>query len=98
MKGSISESIDGKSSGVAEQVEHIASPCHLAAKIPVLPLVKEKAGLLAFGPIDIELVTILEDHCLIVGESFLSVDLSVHKFEARLERSSAGTLVIDSFQ
>ncbi len=69
-----------------------------AYKSPVLPLVKEKAGLLAFCPIDNELVPVLKHDSLILHEVLPAVHISVNKLESGLERRSTGALVINSLQ
>ena len=90
--------IDGKATRVAEKVQDI-SPLRVPSyEIPVLPLVQEEAGLLAFSPVDQELVAVLQDHLLVIGEAIGLIDVAIHEIQASLERSSPGTLVIDSFE
>lgn len=92
------EGIDGEASGVAEEVQDVAASGIFPDKGPVLPLVEEEAGLLAFGPVDEEFVAVLEDDLLVIREALGTVKIAVNEIEASLERSGAGTLVIDSLQ
>lgn len=92
------EGIDGEASGVAEEVQDVAASGIFPDKGPVLPLVEEEAGLLAFGPVDKEFMAVLKDDLLVIGEALGAVKVAVNKVEAGLERGCAGALVIDSLQ
>lgn len=92
------EGIDGEASGVAEEIQDVAALGIFPDKGPVLPLVEEEAGLLAFGPVDEEFVAVLEDDLLVIREALGTVKIAVNEIQACLERSGAGTLVIDSLQ
>lgn len=92
------EGIDGKASGVAEEVQDVAASGIFPDKGPVLPLVEEEAGLLAFGPVDKEFMAVLKDDLLVIGEALGAVKVAVNKVEAGLERGGAGTFVIDCLQ
>lgn len=92
------EGIDGEASGVAEEVQDVAASGIFPDKGPVLPLVEEEAGLLAFGPVDKEFMAVLKDDLLVIGEALGAVKVAVNKVEAGLERGGAGTLVIDCLQ
>lgn len=92
------EGIDGKASGVAEEVQDVAASGIFPDKGPVLPLVEEEAGLLAFGPVDKEFMAVLKDDLLVIGEALGTVKVAVNKVEAGLERGGAGTFVIDCLQ
>lgn len=92
------EGIDGEASGVAEEVQDIAASGIFPDKGPVLPLVEEEAGLLAFGPVDKEFMAVLKDDLLVIGEALGAVKVAVNKVEAGLERGCAGAFVIDCLQ
>lgn len=92
------EGIDGEASGVAEEVQDVAASGIFPDKGPVLPLVEEEAGLLAFGPIDKEFMAVLKDDLLVIGEALGAVKVAVNKVEAGLERGGAGAFVIDCLQ
>lgn len=92
------EGIDGEASGVAEEVQDVAASGIFPDKGPVLPLVEEEAGLLAFGPVDKEFMAVLKDDLLVIGEALGAVKVAVNKVEAGLERGGAGTFVIDCLQ
>ena len=92
------EGIDGEASGVAEEVQDVAASGIFPDKGPVLPLVEEEAGLLAFGPVDKEAVTVLKNDLLVIGEALGAVKVAVNKVEAGLERGGAGAFVIDCLQ
>ena len=92
------EGIDGEASGVAEEVQDVAASGIFPDKGPVLPLVEEEAGLLAFGPVDKEFMAVLKDDLLVIGEALGAVKVAVNKVEAGLERGGAGALVIDCLQ
>lgn len=92
------EGTDGEASGVAEEVQDVAASGIFPDKGSVLPLVEEEAGLLAFGPVDEEFVAVLEDDLLVIREALGTVKIAVNEIQACLERSGAGTLVIDSLQ
>ena len=92
------EGIDGEASRVAEEIQDVAALGIFPDKGPVLPLVEEEAGLLAFGPVDEEFVAVLEDDLLVIREALGTVKIAVNEIQACLERSGAGTLVIDSLQ
>lgn len=92
------EGIDGEASGVAEEVQDVAASGIFPDKGPVLPLVEEEAGLLAFGPVDKEFMAVLKDDLLVIGEALGAVKVAVNKVEAGLERGGAGALVIDCHQ
>ena len=68
------------------------------AKGTVIPLVEEETCLLAFGPVDIELVGILQHHLFVIRESGSLVQITIHQFQSGLERCSSGTLVIYCLQ
>lgn len=89
------EGIDGEASGVAEEVQDVAASGIFPDKGPVLPLVEEEAGLLAFGPVDKEFMAVLKDDLLVIGEALGAVKVAVNKVEAGLERGCAGAFVID---
>lgn len=92
------EGIDGEASGVAEEVQDVAASGIFPDKGPVLPLVEEEAGLLAFGPVDKEFMAVLKDDLLVIGEALGAVKVAVNKVEAGLERGCVGALVIDCLQ
>ena len=92
------EGIDGEASGVAEEVQDVAASGIFPDKGPVLPLVEEESGLLAFGPVDKEFMAVLKDDLLVIGEALGAVKVAVNKVEAGLERGCAGALVIDCLQ
>lgn len=92
------EGIDGEASGVAEEVQDVAASGIFPDKGPVLPLVEEEAGLLAFGPVDKEFMAVLKDDLLVIGKALGAVKVAVNKVEAGLERGGAGALVIDCLQ
>lgn len=92
------EGIDGEASGVAEEVQDVAASGIFPDKGPVLPLVEEEAGLLAFGPVDKEFMAVLKDDLLVIGETLGAVKVAVNKVEAGLERGGAGAFVIDCLQ
>ena len=92
------EGIDREASGVAEEVQDVAASGIFPDKGPVLPLVEEEAGLLAFGPVDKEFMAVLKDDLLVIGEALGAVKVAVNKVEAGLERGCAGALVIDCLQ
>lgn len=92
------EGIDGEASGVAEEVQDVAASGIFPDKGPVLPLVEEEAGLLAFGPVDKEFMAVLKNDLLVIGEALGAVKVAVNKVEAGLERGCAGALVIDCLQ
>ena len=92
------EGIDGEASGVAEEVQDIAASGIFPDKGPVLPLVEDEAGLLAFGPVDKEFMAVLKDDLLVIGEALGAVKVAVNKVEAGLERGCAGAFVIDCLQ
>lgn len=92
------EGIDGEASGVAEEVQDVAASGIFPDKGPVLPLVEEEAGLLAFGPVDKEFMAVLKDDLLVIGEALEAVKVAVNKVEAGLERGGAGAFVIDCLQ
>lgn len=92
------EGIDGEASGVAEKVQDVAASGIFPDKGPVLPLVEEEAGLLAFGPVDKEFMAVLKDDLLVIGEALGAVKVAVNKVEAGLERGGAGAFVIDCLQ
>lgn len=92
------EGIDGEASGVAEEVQDVAASGIFPDKGPVLPLVEEEAGLLAFGPVDKEFMAVLKDDLLVIGEALGAVKVAVNKVEAGLERGCAGAFVIDCLQ
>lgn len=92
------EGIDGEASGVAEEVQDVAASGIFPDKGPVLPLVEEEAGLLAFGPVDKEFMAVLKDDLLVIGEALGAAKVAVNKVEAGLERGCAGALVIDCLQ
>lgn len=92
------EGIDGEASGVAEEVQDVAASGIFPDKGPVLSLVEEEAGLLAFGPVDKEFMAVLKDDLLVIGEALGAVKVAVNKVEAGLERGGAGALVIDCLQ
>ena len=92
------EGIDGEASGVAEEVQDVAASGIFPDKGPVLPLVEEEAGLLAFSPVDKEFMAVLKDDLLVIGEALGAVKVAVNKVEAGLERGCAGTFVIDCLQ
>lgn len=92
------EGIDGEASGVAEEVQDVAASGIFPDKGPVLPLVEEEAGLLAFGPVNKEFMAVLKDDLLVIGEALGAVKVAVNKVEAGLERGGAGALVIDCHQ
>ena len=92
------EGIDGEASGVAEEVQDVAASGIFPDKGPVLPLVEEEAGLLAFGPVDKEFMAVLKDDLLVIGEALGAVKVAVNKVEAGLERGGAGAFVIDCLQ
>lgn len=92
------EGIDGEASGVAEEVQDVTASGIFPDKGPVLPLVEEEAGLLAFGPVDKEFMAVLKDDLLVIGEALGAVKVAVNKVEAGLERGCAGALVIDCLQ
>ena len=96
--GAGAEGIDGEAPRVAEEIQDVAAPGIFPDKGPVLPLVEEEAGLLAFGPVDEEFVAVLEDDLLVIREALGTVKIAVNEIQAGLERSGAGTLVIDSLQ
>ena len=96
--GASAEGIDGEASRVAEEIQDVAALGIFPDKGPVLPLVEEEAGLLAFGPVDEEFVAVLEDDLLVIREALGTVKIAVNEIQACLERSGAGTLVIDSLQ
>lgn len=96
--GAGAEGIDGEASGVAEEVQDVAASGIFPDKGPVLPLVEEEAGLLAFGPVDKEFMAVLKDDLLVIGEALGAVKVAVNKVEAGLERGGAGALVIDCLQ
>lgn len=92
------EGIDGEASGVAEEVQDVAASGIFPDKGPVLPLVEEEAGLLAFGPVNKEFMAVLKDDLLVIGEALGAVKVAVNKVEAGLERGGAGAFVIDCLQ
>lgn len=92
------EGIDGEASGVAEEVQDVAASGIFPDKGPVLPLVEEEAGFLAFGPVDKEFMAVLKDNLLVIGEALGAVKVAVNKVEAGLERGGAGAFVIDCLQ
>lgn len=92
------EGIDGEASGVAEEVQDVAASGIFPDKGPVLPLVEEEAGLLAFGPVDKEFMAVLKDDLLVIGEALGAVKVAVNKVEAGLGRGGAGAFVIDCLQ
>lgn len=92
------EGIDGEASGVAEEVQDVAASGIFPDKGPVLPLVEEEAGFLAFGPVDKEFMAVLKDDLLVIGEALGAVKVAVNKVEAGLERGCAGAFVIDCLQ
>ena len=92
------EGIDGEASGVAEEVQDVAASGIFPDKGPVLPLVEEEAGFLAFGPVDKEFMAVLKDDLLVIGEALGAVKVAVNKVEAGLERGGAGAFVIDCLQ
>ena len=92
------EGIDGEASGVAEEVQDVAASGIFPDKGPVLPLVEEEAGLLAFGPVDKEFMAVLKDDLLVIGEALGAVKVAVNKVEAGLERGCTGAFVIDCLQ
>lgn len=92
------EGIDREASGVAEEVQDVAASGIFPDKGPVLPLVEEEAGLLAFGPVDKEFMAVLKDDLLVIGEALGAVKVAVNKVEAGLERGGAGAFVIDCLQ
>lgn len=92
------EGIDGEASGVAEEVQDVAASGIFPDMGPVLPLVEEEAGLLAFGPVDKEFMAVLKDDLLVIGEALGAVKVAVNKVEAGLERGGAGAFVIDCLQ
>lgn len=92
------EGIDGEASGVAEEVQDVAASGIFPDKGPVLPLVEEEAGLLAFGPVDKEFMAVLKDDLLVIGEALGAVKVAVNKVEAGLERGGTGAFVIDCLQ
>ena len=96
--GAGAEGIDREAPRVAEEIQDVAAFGIFPDKGPVLPLVEEEAGLLAFGPVDEEFVSVLEDDLLVIREALGTVKVAVNEIEAGLERSGAGTLVIDSLQ
>ena len=96
--GASAEGIDGEASRVAEEIQDVAALGIFPDKGPVLPLVEEEAGLLAFGPVDEEFVAVLEDDLLVIREALGTVKVAVNKVEAGLERGGAGALVIDCHQ
>ena len=96
--GAGAEGIDGEAPRVAEEIQDVAAFGIFPDKGPVLPLVEEEAGLLAFGPVDEEFVAVLEDDLLVIREALGTVKIAVNEIQAGLERSGAGTLVIDSLQ
>ena len=96
--GASAEGIDGEASRVAEEIQDVAALGIFPDKGPVLPLVEEEAGLLAFGPVDEEFVAVLEDDLLVIGEALGAVKVAVNKVEAGLERGCAGAFVIDCLQ
>lgn len=96
--GAGAEGIDGEAPRVAEEIQDVAAFGIFPDKGPVLPLVEEEAGLLAFGPVDEEFVAVLEDDLLVIREALGTVKVAVNEIQAGLERSGAGTLVIDSLQ
>lgn len=92
------EGIDREASGVAEEVQDVAASGIFPDKGPVLPLVEEEAGLLAFGPVDKEFMAVLKDDLLVIGEALGAVKVAVNKVEAGLERGGTGAFVIDCLQ
>ena len=96
--GAGAEGIDGEAPRVAEEIQDVAAFGIFPDKGPVLPLVEEEAGLLAFGPVDKEFMAVLKDDLLVIGEALGAVKVAVNKVEAGLERGGAGALVIDCLQ
>lgn len=96
--GAGAEGIDREAPRVAEEIQDVAAFGIFPDKGPVLPLVEEEAGLLTFGPVDEEFVAVLEDDLLVIREALGTVKVAVNEIQAGLERSGAGTLVIDSLQ
>ena len=96
--GAGAEGIDGEASRVAEEIQDVAAFGIFPDKGPVLPLVEEEAGLLAFGPVDKEFMAVLKDDLLVIGEALGAVKVAVNKVEAGLERGGAGAFVIDCLQ
>ena len=96
--GAGAEGIDGEAPRVAEEIQDVAAFGIFPDKGPVLPLVEEEAGLLAFGPVDKEFMAVLKDDLLVIGEALGAVKVAVNKVEAGLERGGAGAFVIDCLQ
>lgn len=96
--GAGAEGIDGEASGVAEEVQDVAASGIFPDKGPVLPLVEEEAGFLAFGPVDEEFMAVLKDDLFVIREALGAVKVAVNKVEASLERGGAGAFVIDCLQ
>ena len=82
MNGSRSESIDGKSACIAEQVQHIAVFCIALHKFPVLSLVKKESGFLSLCPVDEEFVPVLQYNLFVVIEALFFVEVSVDKVQS----------------
>ena len=83
------QGVDGETARVAEQVQDVPAlgkPSHGGA---VLPLVQEKARLLALVPIDMELVPVLKDDALVRVEAVGLVQVAIDQIQAGLEGRGA---------
>ena len=98
MDGTACKGVNGEAAGIAEEVKHVSAFGKGANPCAVFPLVQEKARLLAFVPVDKELVAVFKDNSFVLLKTRGLPKIPVHKIQAGLEGRSAGTLVIDSLE
>ena len=92
------QSIHGKASGVAEEIENAATGSIALHKRTVFSLIKKKSCFLSFCPVHYKFVPIFKNYLLVVTESVFSIHISVDQIEPRLERRGARTLVVNRLQ
>ena len=92
------QGVDGKTAGIAEQVQHILPGGVAADERAVFALVEEKARLLPLAPIHKEAVAVLQHGHFVRRKSFSLIEVTIDQLKSSFKRRSAGTLVVNGLQ
>ena len=94
MQRAAGQGIDGETTRIAEEVEHLPALRKRAHPEAIFPLVQEKARLLAFAPVHEELVPVFEDGEFVAFEARSLVQITVYEIQPGLERSRSRAFVV----
>ncbi len=92
------QSIYTETSRIAEKIKHPTASRIFAYQRTIVPLVKEKAGLLPLFPVDNKFPSIFKYRMLGYIKPILSVQIPIYQIQSSFERSSPRTFVIHCLQ